>query len=172
MHLFKSLAACRGEIVSTMLRAIISSAISRPVHWLMGRPDFSGDSHASASNKQRWSAVIRMGPPARGRSASRSSTLSSSSGIGSSITHLSRHCLTVRRLILRRRPISEFVSPSAACRIIQARLAICCLVLWRMASVYNPCRISSDNVIGVALGPGILFFLSLEFDAGQSNTYT
>ena len=147
--------------MSTMFRAIISSAISRPVHWLMGRPDFSGDSHASASNRQRWSAVIRMGPPGRGRSSSRSSTLSSSSGIGSSVSHLSRHCLTVRRLILRLRPISELVFPSAACRIIQARLAICCLVLWRTASLYSPCRISFGNVIHVGFGPGILLFLSL-----------
>lgn len=172
MQIFKSLAACRGEIVSTMLRAIISSAISRPVHWLMGRPDFSGDSHASASNWQRWSAVIRMGPPGRGRSSSRSSTLSSSSGIGSSISHLSRHCLAIRRPIPSLRPISELSFPSAANRITQARLAICCLVLWRRASASNPCRISFGKLIGVGFGPGIFFFLSLQFDASQPNTFT
>ena len=31
MQIFKSLAACLGEIVSTMLRAIISSAISHNI---------------------------------------------------------------------------------------------------------------------------------------------
>ena len=41
--------ACRGEICSTMPRAFISSAISRPVHWLIGRPDLAGASHAKAA---------------------------------------------------------------------------------------------------------------------------
>lgn len=41
--------ACRGEIVATMPRCMSSSAISRPVHWLMGRPDFSGASQANAT---------------------------------------------------------------------------------------------------------------------------
>ena len=35
---FRSRAACLGEICLTMPRFITSSAISRPVHWLMGRP--------------------------------------------------------------------------------------------------------------------------------------
>lgn len=172
MQIFKSLAACLGEIVSTMLRAIISSAISRPVHWLIGRPDFSGDSHASASSWQRWSAVIRTGPPGRGRSSSRSSALSSFSGIGSSINHLSRHCLTVRRLTPTSRPITELSFPSAASNIILARLAICCRVLCRMTNVCNPCRISFGKAIGVGFGPGILHFLSLEIDASHPNTST
>jgi hypothetical protein len=34
---FKSRAACRGEICATMPRRLTSSAISRPVHWLIGR---------------------------------------------------------------------------------------------------------------------------------------
>ena len=172
MQIFKSLAACLGEIVSTILRAIISSAISRPVHWLIGRPDFSGDSQANASSWQRWSAVIRAGPPSRGRSSSRSSALSSSSGIGSSVNHLSRHCLTVSRLTLTLRPISELSFPSTASRIIQARLAICCRVLCRITSNFNPCRISLGKAIGVGFGPGILLFLSLNLDASQPNTST
>ena len=130
MLLFKSLAACLGEIVSTIFRAIISSASSRPVHWLIGRPDVSGSSQASASSWHRWSAVIRAGPPGRGRSSNRSSALNSSSGIGSNKTHLSRHCLTVRRCTPTSRAIAAFSFPSAANRIIFARLAICCRVLW------------------------------------------
>jgi hypothetical protein len=30
--------ACRGDLCSTMPRAFRSSAIERPVHWLIGRP--------------------------------------------------------------------------------------------------------------------------------------
>ena len=44
-----SRAACRGEICETMPRAFTSSAISRPVHWLIGRPDLAGASHAKAA---------------------------------------------------------------------------------------------------------------------------
>ena len=46
---FNSRAACRGEICSTMPCAFISSAISRPVHWLIGRPALLGASHANAA---------------------------------------------------------------------------------------------------------------------------
>ena len=44
-----SRAACRGEICETMPRAFTSSAISRPVQWLIGRPDLAGASHAKAA---------------------------------------------------------------------------------------------------------------------------
>ena len=172
MQIFKSLAACLGEIVSTMLRAIISSAISRPVHWLIGRPDFSGDSHASASSWQRWSAVIRAGPPGRGRSSIRSSALSSSSGIGSRVSHRSRHCLTVSRLTPTSRPITELSFPLAASSIILARLAICCRVLCPMTSIRNLRWASFVNVTGVGFGPAIFHSLSFDIDAGHSNMPT
>src|SRR5260370_29246924 len=42
-------AACRGEICSTMPRSFSSSAISRPVHWLIVRPSFAGASQAIAA---------------------------------------------------------------------------------------------------------------------------
>lgn len=160
MLLFKSLAACLTEIWSTMFRAIISSAISRPVHWLIGRPDFSGASHASASIWQRCSALIRTGPPGRGRSSSRSSTFNSASGIGSRDSHLSRHCLTVSRPIPISRPIAELSFPSPARRIILARLAICCRVLWPAISFRKPLRTSFDKVISGGFGPGIFLSLS------------
>lgn len=44
-----SRAACRGEICSTIPRTFTSSALSRPVHWLIGRPDLAGASHAKAA---------------------------------------------------------------------------------------------------------------------------
>jgi hypothetical protein len=168
MHLFKSLAACLGEISSTMFRAIISSAISRPVHWLIGRPDFSGTSHASASSWQRWSAVIRTGPPARGKSSRRSSTPNSSSGIGSRESHLSRHCLTMSRLTPTSRPIAELFFPSPASSMILARLAICCRVVCPLTSIRNLRWLSFVNDISIGFGPGISLSLSLDLDAGHS----
>src|SRR3990172_355851 len=74
--------ACRGEIVPTMPRFTSSSAISRPVHWLRGRPDCSGFSQASCSIWQIWSTVKRAGAPGRGKSSSRSSQLKSFSAMG------------------------------------------------------------------------------------------
>jgi hypothetical protein len=44
--LFSSRAAWRGEIWATMPRCMISSAISRPDQWLIGRSDCSGFSQA------------------------------------------------------------------------------------------------------------------------------
>lgn len=84
---FSSRAAWRAEMRSTMPRFINSSAISRPVHWLIGRPAFSSASHANCSIWQIWSAVIRGGVPGRGKSSSRSATLRSSQAIGSSSCH-------------------------------------------------------------------------------------
>src|SRR5947209_3158518 len=53
---FNRRAACRGEICAMMPRAITSSAISRPVQWLMGRS--LGCSQARAKSWQVCSAVI------------------------------------------------------------------------------------------------------------------
>src|SRR5258708_33823099 len=44
-----SRAACRGEIWLTIPRLLSSSAISLPVHWLMGRPADPGASQAKAA---------------------------------------------------------------------------------------------------------------------------
>ncbi len=46
---FSSRAACRGEMNPTIPRFTNSSAISRPVHWRIGRPAFSGASPAICS---------------------------------------------------------------------------------------------------------------------------
>src|SRR5512143_4088626 len=77
--LFKRRAAWRSEISATMPRRLISSAISRPVHWLMGRPEHSGASQASAMILATCASVMRTGLPERGASIKRSSTLRSSS---------------------------------------------------------------------------------------------
>ena len=54
--LFKSRAACRGEMCWMMPRCITSSAISRPVQCVIGRP--LGCSHANAINWQVCSIVM------------------------------------------------------------------------------------------------------------------
>jgi hypothetical protein len=89
--LWSSRAAWRGEIAGRMPRATISSATSRPVHWLIGRPVAPGASQASATIRQVCSAVIRAGAPLRGASASRSSTLRSASARGCKPSQRPRH---------------------------------------------------------------------------------
>ena len=61
---FNRRAACRGEICLMMPRRITSSAISRPVHWLMGRS--LGCSQDMAITWQVCSAVIWLLLPGRG----------------------------------------------------------------------------------------------------------
>ena len=78
---FSSRAACRGEICLTIPRAMTSSAISRPVHWLMGRPALAGASQARAAIWQRCWAVICGLTPGRGASCKRSGMLSLSRSI-------------------------------------------------------------------------------------------
>jgi len=79
--LFRSRAAWRGEIASTMPRRVTSSAISRAVHWLIGRPDAGGASQARPMMAQTCSAPMRAGGPGRGASAKRSALLRSFRGI-------------------------------------------------------------------------------------------
>jgi len=76
--LFSSLAAWRGEILSIMPRLIISSAISRLLHWLIGRADWLGASQAKVITWHFCSSVIRLGAPGRGASVRRSSVFRSS----------------------------------------------------------------------------------------------
>ena len=40
---------CRDEICSTIPQAFTSSAISRPIHWLIDHPDLTGASHAKTA---------------------------------------------------------------------------------------------------------------------------
>src|SRR5437879_736650 len=61
---FKRRTACRGEICATMPRAMTSSAIPRPVQWLMGRS--LGCSPSRAIICQVCCAVISADRPDRG----------------------------------------------------------------------------------------------------------
>jgi len=144
-------------MVSTIPLLMISSASSLELHWLIGRPESSGSSQAMASIWQRWSAVIRLGAPGRGRSSSRSSTLKSSSEMGLKVSQRLRHNFDAALSTPNSRAISELFLPSAAAKTIRARRAICWRVLWRRTNLSRPWRSSSVSLISDGFGPGTLF---------------
>ena len=112
-------------MVWTIPRPMISAAISRPVQWVMGRSDCSGASQARATIWQTCSAVTRGVRPARGASASRSSRLSSSRGIGWKAIQRERQSRTVSRVTAQDWAIRALLWPWAAARTMRARRAIC-----------------------------------------------
>ena len=141
-----------------------SSAISRALQWLMGRPESSGSSQAMASIRQRWSAVICGGAPGRGRSSNRSSTLRSSREMGLKVNQRLRHHRAVSTWIPNPRAICLLFLPSSAAKTIRPRSAICWRVLWRQTSCSRACRSSSVSTISGGFGPGIAFpFAFTEF---------
>src|SRR6516162_263840 len=71
---FKKRPTDRCEMFGTMPRRMASSAISRWLHWLMGRSLSDGFSQVMATTAQICSAVYVAGAPDRGASASRSQT--------------------------------------------------------------------------------------------------
>jgi hypothetical protein len=81
-----------------MPRLTIASAISRPVQWVMGRPDWLGASQAIATMAQICSGVMRDLWPERGASRRRASGLNSDSGMGWKSIQRSRQSRTVSRL--------------------------------------------------------------------------
>jgi hypothetical protein len=78
-------------MVATMPRLMTSSASSRDVQCVTGRPDFSGGSQATARISAIWSAVNVPPHPARGKSLNTSS-IASRKAAG-----LSAHSMTVKR---------------------------------------------------------------------------
>jgi len=138
-----------------MPRFTISSAISRPVHWLMGRPACSGASPAICSIWQSWSALNREGAPGRGKSSRRSSRLKSATAIAPSTNHRSRHKVAISTDTFSSWAISAWFFPAAALKMIRARCAFCCPVVCRAASFSNSRRSFSLNSIFAGFGPGI-----------------
>src|SRR6476469_6497804 len=65
-------AAWRGEIRSTILRRSASTAISRPLHSVIGRPEAAGASQPMRTIWQTCSSLIWIGRPGRGTSVKRS----------------------------------------------------------------------------------------------------
>src|SRR5512144_2642640 len=153
--LFNSRAAWRPEICSTMPCCWISAAISRAVHWLMGRPARSGASQASAMIRQTCSSVIRAGVPGRGASVKRSATLSSSPATAWRANQRVRHRRTVSTATPSWRAIWLLLAPAAAVSTIRARNASCCEVLWHRLNWSKSWRSAAVNSMTGGLGPRI-----------------
>src|SRR5947209_10122334 len=109
--LFNTRAAWRGEMVGRMPRRITSSAISRPVHWLIGRS--LGCSQARATIWHVCSALISEGRPGRGTSVRRSWTERSERGTACKPIQRMRQLRTVSTLAPSSLAISAFLFPSA-----------------------------------------------------------
>src|SRR5437879_5963213 len=152
---FNRRAAWRGEICATMPCAITSSAISRPVQWLIGRS--LGCAQASAIIWQVCSAVICAGRPEREVSWSRSLTERSSKATV---------CKPIQR-ILQQRTVSAFTPnslpmcalflPWAAAKIMRPRSTICWGVLCRRTRSSNALCSRAFNASPAGLGPRICF---------------
>ena len=118
---FKKRPTERCEIFLTMPRRTASSAISRWLHWLIGRSLSDGFSHVIETTAQICSGMKTAGAPERGKSPSRSVAGCPSAAC----RHRFRQYRTVFGHTLARTPTSP-----AACRIIRARNANCCGVEW------------------------------------------
>src|SRR5512147_1944915 len=150
--LFNSRAAWRPEICATMPRGWSSSAISRAVHWLMGRPARSGASQASARIQQTGSSVSRAGVPGRGTSVKRSATLSSSPATAWRANQRGRHRRTVSTSTPSWRAIWLLLAPAAAASTIRVRHASCCGVLWHRTHWSTSWRSAAVNSMTGGLG--------------------
>jgi hypothetical protein len=126
---------------STIPRVLASSANSRGVHWLMGRPESPGGSQAMAMSRHNCSGVKVAGAPGRGASAStprmtvasaRSSPSPPSASAASSTSvaaaHRPRQVRTVSSVTPTARPTCSLFAPVAAAKITVARRT-CCWVL-------------------------------------------
>ncbi len=144
---------------STIPRWMISSASSRFVQCVMGRPASSGFSQANASIRQICSALIRAGAPGRGRSSKRSSTLRSASDMGCKANQRCRHNLGMSLLSPYCLAICELFPPAAAANTIRARKAICWRVLCRLVNCSSSAHSLAVKLIGVGFLPRIGFLL-------------
>src|ERR687886_414533 len=148
-------AAWRSEIFGTMPRLITSSAISRPVHWEIGRPASLGASQARATIWQRCCAVIWMGRPARGTSLRRSSKERSASGMGAKASQRMRQRRTVSKSRVRGRALWGLLAPSAAAWMMRARRESCCGSEWRRSRASSCWRTSAESSTAGGFGPRI-----------------
>src|SRR6266566_7090343 len=145
--------AWRGEICSIIPRRITSSAISRPVQWLIGRS--LGCSQARAIIWHLCAAVICAGRPERGLSLRRSLTLRSASSTACNPIQRMRHARTVSTHTPRSRAIWLLFFPAAAARIKRPRTACCWGVPCRRTSRSNSVLSASLKLTGSGLGPRI-----------------
>src|SRR3974390_1808545 len=148
---FKKRPTERCEIFGTRPRRMASSAISRWLHWLIGRSLSDGFSHVIATTAQICSGVYVGGAPDRGASESRSQT----EHLSSACRHRLRQYRTVFGQTPSSRALSRTPTPSAACTIIRARSANCCAVEWVRISCSSASRWSGKTVTGSAANKGI-----------------
>src|SRR6266700_1659073 len=148
---FNKRAACRGEICLMIPRAIASSAISRPVHWLIGRS--LGCSQAIAINWQVCSAVIWLLRPERVTSLSRPCTERSARATGCKVSQRVRQARAVSTLTPNSRAIWLLFLPALASKMMRPLSAICWLVLWRRTTRSTSVRSTSLKLNGSGFGP-------------------
>ena len=165
---FSNRCACRGEIVSTMPRRMISSATSRPVHWLIGRPDSSGAAQARETIRHNCSGLIVAGLPGRGASSSRSLMLNSSNGTSAKLYQRFRQRRAMSTEICKARAICVWFFPAAANKMMRALFTNCCGVEWRRINSTSSSRAGDSKTIGASLGPGSSFLASRLFDLSHS----
>lgn len=149
----------------TIPRWTASSANSRVVQWLVGRPDASGGSQASAMIWQICSGLNVAGVPERGSSLRRPTITCSrawsppSSSAASSASALprqrSRQQRTASRCIPACRPAAALFFPSAAASTARARRACCCGPLARRVIRSNTRRCQTVTLIACGAGPDI-----------------
>src|SRR5438270_1333588 len=148
---FNKRAACRGEICLMMPRRMTSSAISRPVHWLMGRS--LGCSQAIAITWQICSALIWLLLPGRGTSLSRSCTDRSASAMLWKASQRLRQARTVSTLTSSSRAIWLLFLPASASKMMRALSATCWAVVWPRTNRFNSLRSSSLKLNASGFGP-------------------
>src|SRR6266480_65852 len=148
---FKKRPTERCEMLATRPRRIASSAISRWLHWLIGRALSSGFSQVMATTAQICSAVNVAGAPGRGASASRSG-MDRPSG---ACRHRLHQCRTVFGHTASSRALARTPIPSAACRMMRARTANCCGVEWVRTSCSSTLRWSGKTMTGSAANRGM-----------------
>ena len=143
---FKKRPTERCEILGTRPRRIASSAISRWLHWLIGRSLSEGFSQVIAITAQICSGVYVAGAPDRGASASRSGTGSPSVAC----RHRRRQYRTVLGHTPSSRALSRTPTPADACKIMRARKATCCDVERVRTSCSSASRCLGKTVTGSA----------------------
>ncbi len=109
---------------SVIPRRTISSASSRWLQWLIGRPEPLGCSQASARIWHTCSALRRGWTPGRGASASRLATLTSSSGMPRQPIQRRRQSPTASTSIGTCSAIAVLLYPIAASSTTRARLEL------------------------------------------------
>ena len=135
---------------ATIPRLMASSAISRWVQWVIGRPLSCGGSQARAMIPHTCSGVKVGGVPGRGASDNRSATLAPEFS-----DHRRRHAWTVERPMPSSSAVGRTPAPRPANNMIRARTAICCGQVCCRTSASNCRRSRSVTGTGVARSNGI-----------------